>query len=400
MGNKQENLLIDGFQFAAVKSGIRGKDRLDIGLIVTEEPADAAAVFTTSLVKAAPVLLGMERIQSGKTQAIMINSGIANACTGQQGMENAKMSAAMVANSLDIAEDLVHVSSTGVIGAQLEMDCFKSVPRLVESLSKDGLQNVAQAIMTTDTVPKTACRSIRLSGVDVKLVGIAKGAGMIMPNMATMLGFIMTDANISADALQTMLRKSADFTFNRITVDGDTSTNDTVMVMASGKANNERIEGCQTAEAMLLQQAITDLSRDLSRQIIADGEGASKLVSIIVNGAKTDNEAEMAARTIANSCLVKTAFFGQDANWGRIIAALGRSGAQFAQEKVAIAFDKVFLVKEGLWLGQEAEDKATKVLQQDSFSVSIDLQAGTSHCEIYTCDLSLDYVKINADYRT
>lgn len=397
---EERDLQVDGFVFGAVKSGIRGKDRLDLALIACTVPATAAAVFTTSQVKAAPVLLGMERIKSGRVQAVLVNSGIANACTGVEGMAKARGAAASAALALGIAEDLVQVSSTGVIGQQLDMACFDHLPRLVAGLAPERAMDVARAIMTTDTVPKTAVRTLQLGGRTVKVTGMAKGAGMIQPNMATMLAYVLTDAAISAAVLQGMLTVSVNQSFNRITVDGDTSTNDTVLLLASGKAGNDEIRDPNSAEAKLLQAAVNELTRDLALQIVADGEGATKLVTIKVEGARSDLEAEMAARTVANSPLVKTAFFGQDANWGRIIAALGRSGIDFDQTSVDIAFDDAKIVGNGLWLGTAAEQAATGVLRQKSFTVLISLRQGLGRCAIYTCDLSIDYVKINADYRS
>lgn len=399
--NQYDDLSVDGFEFAALKSGIRGKDRLDLGLIVSHEPSAAAAVFTTNLVQAAPVMLGRERIVGGRLQAVLVNSGIANACTGDEGMAKARQCASLTADALGINEELVMVSSTGVIGQQLEMACFeRGVPRLAASLSPGNLMDVARAIMTTDTVPKVAVRTVELGGRPVKLAGITKGAGMIMPNMATMLCFIMTDADISPEVLKVLLPKAADQSFNRISVDGDTSTNDTVILMASGKAGGRRISEAGSPEAASFARVLEELTRDLALQIVADGEGATKLVTIKVSGARSEAEAELAARTVANSPLVKTAFFGADANWGRIMGALGRSGANFRQEEVVISFDNQQIVANGRLLSLAAEGAASKILAQKSFSVQIDLGAGSAACEIYTCDLSLDYVKINADYRT
>lgn len=391
---------VEGFLFGAVKSGIRGKDRLDLAMIYCTVPAAAAAVFTTSQVKAAPVLLGIERIKGGKGQAILVNSGIANACTGAEGMDKARAASALVAQALGIDENLVQVSSTGVIGQQLDMACFSHVGRLVSVLAADRAMDVARAIMTTDTVPKTAVRTVTINGTLVTVAGMAKGAGMIMPNMATMLSYLLTDAAVEPGVLQQVLRRSVDQSFNRITVDGDTSTNDTVLFLASGKAGNGLLTDLESEEVRLFQQAVDELTLDLALQIIADGEGATKLVTIKVEGARSDAEAELAARTVANSPLVKTAFFGQDANWGRIIAALGRCGIVFDQSKVDIAFDDARIVGNGLWLGAEAEQAATSVLKQKSFTVLITMQEGTGASAIHTCDLSIDYIKINADYRS
>jgi glutamate N-acetyltransferase/amino-acid N-acetyltransferase len=395
------NLCVPGFKAGAVKAGIRGKDRLDVGLIVSDVPAVAAGVFTTSQVKAAPVLLGMESLQGGKAQAIIVNSGIANACTGEEGMSLARQTAALVAENLEIDSTHVQVSSTGVIGEQLGIDIFQnSISSLVDSLSYDGLPKVAQAMMTTDTVPKTARRTVELRGKEITLLGLAKGAGMIMPNMATMLSFVMTDAAISPDTLKTLLKKGVDQSFNAITVDGDTSTNDTVLLLANGNAGNSLLTTLDSHDVALFQEALDDLLLDLALQIVKDGEGATKLITVHVKGAKTTAEADKAARTVANSSLFKTACFGEDANWGRIIAALGRSNTCFDADKVEIAFDDVVMVRHGLGLGIEQENRATAIIKQDAFTLNIDLHEGSYEGKIYTCDLSIDYIKINADYRT
>jgi len=395
-----QDLTVKGFNFSAVESGIRGKKRLDIGLISCVHPAAAAAVYTSSRVKAAPVLLGIEKIKSGRAQAVMINSGIANACTGEEGLSNARKASAMLAEVLHIPEDLVYMSSTGVIGQQLDMHCFATIPELVKSLSPERLPDVAQAIMTTDTVRKTAVKELVVGGVPVKLVGVAKGAGMIMPNMATMLGFIFTDIDIASEVLNAFLKSSVEHSFNRITVDGDTSTNDTLMVMASAMAGNNPITESQSPDAVRFKTALDELCLDLALQIVADGEGATKLATIKIVNAQSLEDAEQAARTIANSPLVKTAFFGQDANWGRIIAALGRSGAIFDPDKVSISFDTVELVHNGLWSGTEAECRASEILKKNAFEVIVDLQAGSHSALVYTSDFSIDYVKINANYRS
>ena len=396
-----ESFSVQGFKAAAVNSGIRGKDRLDLALIVSDKPSVVAGVFTTSLVKAAPVLLDMERCRTGKAQAILVNSGIANACTGEEGMRLARMTTAMAADALNIAPELVQVCSTGVIGQQLELACFqRGIPKAAQSLAADGLGDVAQAIMTTDTVRKIAVRTAFIDGKPVKLLGMAKGAGMIMPNMATMLSFILTDARIEHDLLQSVLRKAAAKTFNAITVDGDTSTNDTVLVMANGLAEHPPIAEDRPEALSAFAAALEDLCKELALMIVRDGEGATKLVTIRVQGAASEAQADQAARTVANSNLVKTAFFGEDANWGRIIAALGRSGAQFDQHRVDIAFDEVLMVHNGLGQGAEVEARATAVLKKPEFVVTIDLHVGQGRKDIYTCDFSLDYVKINADYRS
>ena len=374
---------------------------MDLGLIYCEEPAVAAAVFTTSRVKAAPVLLDMERIRQGRAQAVLVNSGVANACTGEKGIETAIKCSGLIAAALNIDDDLVQIASTGVIGEHLPVEKIAmAINDLVANLSPENYDHIARAIMTTDTVPKTAERICSIADCNVKFLGIAKGAGMIMPDMATMLCFVMTDANISADIMQHHLSQAVEQSFNRITVDGDTSTNDTVLALASCKSGNSEINELETEDSRIFAAALSELLKDLALQIVADGEGATKLVTIKVINASSEADAEQAARTIANSALVKTAFFGEDANWGRIIAALGRSGIEFDQNKVDIAFDDAVLVRDGLALGDTAEASATEVLKQKTFTVTVNLKTGQAESEIYTCDLSVDYVSINADYRS
>ncbi len=392
---------VKGFSAAAVEAGIRYQNRLDLGLIFSEIPAAAAGVFTAGTVKAAPVLLGMERLRQGKAQAIVVNSGNANACTGEEGMRMARAVGALAAQVLKIDEELVQVASTGVIGAQLDLSPFAAaMPKLAAELSEDGFDELARAIMTTDTLPKTAAAEIMIDGVSVRLFAAAKGSGMIMPNMATMLCFAVTDANIAQPVLQAAVSSGADLSFNRITVDGDTSTNDTVLCLANGAAGNALIDESRPEQLALFTEALHGMFQDLAKQIVRDGEGATKLVTIRVEGAATQAEAVNAARTIANSPLVKTAFFGEDANWGRIIAALGRSGAAFQPERVSIAFDDALLVENGFGLGKEAEAAASQVLKNREFSVTVRLGASEFSAEMLTCDLSCDYVKINANYRS
>ena len=394
-------MIIKGFTYSAVAAEIRKKGRLDLGLIYSEKPAVAAGVFTSSRVQAAPVLLDMERIGQGKAQAILVNSGVANACTGKLGMQAVQTCSGLTAAALNIDENLVQLASTGVIGEQLPVERIASaMDKLVSGLTATGYDEVARAIMTTDTVPKTADRTCTIANKDVKLFGMAKGAGMIMPDMATMLCFVVTDADIAADILQFHLASAVELSFNRITVDGDTSTNDTVLVLANGTSGNPGIITRDSEASRIFASALADLLKDLALQIVSDGEGATKTVTISIINAAAEKDAELAARTIANSPLVKTAFFGEDANWGRIIAALGRSGISFDQNNVDIFFDDVLLVQDGLARGPEAEAKATEILKQKTFTVTVDLKIGQAAADIYTCDLSLDYIKINADYRS
>lgn len=392
---------VKGFSAAAVQAGIRYEGRLDLGLIFSQVPAVTAATFTTNKVKAAPILLDMERLRSGRAQALLVNSGNANACTGKEGMDVALATGAMAAHELGIDESLVQVASTGVIGQQLRTEPFaKAMPQLVANLSVDGFDQLACAIMTTDLVPKTATAAIIIDGIEVSILGVAKGSGMIMPDMATMLCFVVTDARIVFPVLNQLVKAGVERSFNRITVDGDTSTNDMVLVMANGAAGNPWIDEENVEASALFGAALQGVFKDLALQIVADGEGATKLVTIKITGARDEDEAMNAAQTIANSALVKTAFFGEDANWGRIIAALGRSDCSFDQNRVAISFDGVRMVNNGLSLGAEQEAAATEVLKQRQFTVTVHLNEGSAEAEVYTCDFSYDYVKINADYRS
>ncbi len=394
-------MILKDFSFSAVSAAIKYKGRLDLGLIYSSEPVVAAGVFTTNQVKAAPVTLSTERLKQGRCQALLVNSGNANACTGEAGMAAAEQTSRLAAEALGIPEDMVLVASTGVIGMPLNVEAIKNnIDPLVANLSEDNFEQVAQAILTTDTTLKTVSLRAEIGGREIQFLGMAKGSGMIMPNMATMLAFIMTDARISSPELRSALQTSVERTFNRITVDGDTSTNDMVLVMASGTAENPWIENDQHGDYLLFQDKLEDICKELALKIVEDGEGATKCITIRVCGAKENSDAEQIARTVANSSLVKTAFFGEDANWGRILGAMGRSGIRFNPDRVDIAFGDVLLVKDGMAVGGDAEERAAEVLRMKNFSVCIDLKDGTGCEEIYTCDLSIDYVKINADYRS
>ena len=358
------------------------------------------AVFTTNAVKAAPVLLSMERIACGKAQALVVNSGNANACTGDQGMADARETTRILAEGLGIDEQLVQICSTGVIGVSLPMERLRTaLPELVAKRGGATLDDLASAIMTTDTFPKTSvCQGVS-GGVTYTLAGTAKGAGMIMPNMATMLGYVLTDAAVEQGLLNSLFRTAVDRSFNAITIDGDTSTNDTCLMMANGAAGNVPItEGTAAAEQfmVLLDQVLLDLAK----QIVRDGEGATKFVEISITGAASDTEAKRAALAVANSSLVKTAFYGQDANWGRIFAAVGYSGAKVDPDRLALWFNDVCMAKNGIFAGGDAEQQGTAVLKQKDIRVTVDLGIGTGQATVYTSDLSHDYVSINADYRT
>jgi glutamate N-acetyltransferase/amino-acid N-acetyltransferase len=391
-------IMCPGFKAAGVASGLKKKGQKDLGLIYSQVPATVAGLFTKNRVKAAPVLLDMELIKSGVCQAVIVNSGNANCCTGEQGMRDAKTMTRLAASELGISNDLVFVASTGVIGAPLPIEKIKTaVPDLVESLQHGGIVDLARSIMTTDNVPKTASAQGVVEGKAFTVTGVAKGAGMIRPDMATMLCFVCTDVGASPDVLKETLVKAADRSFNRITIDGDTSTNDTVMVMANG-LSGAVIQSA--AQKNIFQKVLDDILLDLAKQLLRDGEGVTKLVEIIVRGAVSDSDARNVADTVAHSPLVKTAFFGEDANWGRIVGAVGRADAKVDPDKIDVYFDDVQMVKGGMGCGNVAEAEATKVLCKSEFVVTIDLNMGRGSDLMYTCDFSVDYVKINADYRS
>lgn len=391
---------LKGFQFSVVEAAIKKPGRKDLALIWSETPAVAAAVFTTNAVKAAPVLVSRDRIASGKAQALVVNSGNANACTGQQGLLDALETTNILAKALQIDDHLIQVCSTGVIGVPLPMERMRAaLPGLAAGRGTATLDDLAAAIMTTDTFPKTSLQTGAAGGIPYTVVGTAKGAGMIMPNMATMLAYVLTDAAIEPGLLNSLFRSAVDRSFNAITIDGDTSTNDTCLMMANGAAGNPPIMA-NTPEAeqfaALLDQALVDLAQ----QIVKDGEGATKFVEIRICGARDDVDAKRAALAVANSSLVKTAFFGQDANWGRIFAAIGYSGATVDQNRLSLWFDEVCMARDGIFAGGDAEAQGTEVLKRPQFSVAVDMGLGSGMATVWTSDLSHEYVSINADYRT
>ena len=391
---------IKGFRFSTVEAAIKKPGRKDLALIFSEVPATATAVFTTSSVKAAPVLVSSDHIASGFAQALVVNSGNANACTGEPGMMAARETSRLVALALGIDDEAVQICSTGVIGVQMPMERIRTaIAPLVDGLLSGTLDDVAQAIMTTDTFPKIETGSGEVGGIGYTVAGIAKGAGMIMPNMATMLSFILTDAYVESGFLKKTFRKAVDQSFNAITVDGDMSTNDTCLIMANGASGNPIItEG--SPEGIAFTTTLNCVLLSLAKQIVKDGEGATKFVEIRVNGAKNDSDAKRAAMSIANSSLVKTAFFGQDANWGRIFAAVGYSGAEVDQSRLSLCFDDVCMASNGVYAGDDAEARGTEILKQKEFAVSVDLGIGTGTATVYTSDLTHEYVSINADYRS
>ena len=393
-------MLIPGFRFAATAASIKKPGVLDLALMVADTPAAAAGVFTRNRVKAAPVLVTQARLRGGSAQAILVNAGNANACNGPRGLAAARETCRAASKLLNIPERLVLPSSTGVIGAPLPGDRITlALPQLVAGLHPDGLGEAARAIMTTDTRPKAALVQGIIDGKKFTLAGIAKGSGMIHPDMATLLVFIFTDAAATPQVLKTLLRQALPISFNRITVDGDTSTNDTILLLASGRAGNAVIS---EAGAMMsaLGEAVNRVMHDLARQVVADGEGARHVYRIEVQGAATPAAAKKAAMTVALSPLVKTAMAGEDVNWGRIMAALGRAGARFDPERVNIAFGTHVVVQNGRGLGPVAEAAAQQVIKSGTFTVTIHLNYG-AYADYYdTCDLTEDYIRINADYRS
>jgi glutamate N-acetyltransferase / amino-acid N-acetyltransferase len=391
---------VPGFRFAACSAGLKKSGQLDLALITSDVPACCVGVFTSNKVVAAPLQITLPRVRKGLCQAVLVNSGNANACTGEQGRRDSLRCGALAAASLGIDEELVAVSSTGVIGVPLPMNKFEQhLASLAGQLRPDCVDVVSTAIMTTDSFSKCYAVAGEVDGKPYRILGVAKGAGMIHPNMATMLAFVMTDAELDTSFADSALRSGVDRSFNSITVDRDTSTNDMVLLLANGVAGNPAITA-DSAAAQQFRSLLDEVLLELAKMIVRDGEGATKLVRILVQGALSDADAKLAACSVATSNLVKTAFFGQDANWGRIIAAVGYSGAQVDPEGVDIYFDDVLVVKGGLGTGNELELKATEVLKTSEFTVTIDLHLGEGQAHYYTSDLTYDYVKINADYRS
>jgi len=394
----KKDIFVKGFKASSITAGLKKNGAPDMMLIYSETEAAAAGVFTTNKVKAAPVLISMEHIGGGKARAIIANAGNANACTGMEGMKNARAIAELTARDLKIKPEEVLLASTGVIGAQLPIGkVAEAIPGLVKGLSYDKIHDAAEAIMTTDSFPKISVFEGNAGGYPYRILGIAKGAGMIMPNMATMLSFIMTDIKIRNEQLKKALSRSVEKTFNRITVDGDTSTNDTVLILANGMAGNKSLKPDDFEGFM---KGLQQVMNDLATMIVKDGEGATKLVFINIQGARSEKDAMAAARNVANSYLVKTAFYGQDANWGRIMAALGRSGISMEEKKISIWIDDIEIVEGGLGKGPDREKSAAERMKNRSFALKIELNMGNYGYNVTTCDLTHEYVSINANYRT
>jgi glutamate N-acetyltransferase/amino-acid N-acetyltransferase len=391
---------VPGFLASGIYCGIKKIKAPDLALIFSKEPCTAAGLFTTNRVTAPPVRLTQKHIQSGRLQVIVANSGNANACTGSYGETIARDMAELTARQCGIAPALVAVASTGVIGEPPPLEALRpGIPRAVKALGPKGSKNAARAIMTTDLRPKeTAARTI-IGGRTVTVGGIAKGSGMIHPNMATMLAFLTTDISIEPPLLQQMLTDAADRSFNMVTVDGATSTNDMMICLANGKARNPDLNKSPEARA-IFQEALNTVCIALAKEIARDGEGATKFVEIAVQRAESFKQAKAVAMNVAQSNLVKTAFFGEDANWGRIMAAIGAAGVEIDPDRIHLSFDRVRLVENSLSLGPAAERKATNVLKKKTFILTIDLNMGDANATAWTCDLSYDYIKINASYRS
>ena len=391
---------VAGIRAAGLHAGIKAADAKDVALIVTDAPATAAGVFTKNSVTAAPVIVCRDHLSNGRAQAVIVNSGNANACTGEIGMANAQRMAALTAEQLGIDANLVLVSSTGVIGQQLPMSKVESgIQAAASALSTEGGSDAAEAIMTTDTHPKSVAVEIEIGGESVRIGGIAKGSGMIAPNMATMLSYLTTDAKINAETLQTALNRVVGDTYNLLTVDTDRSTNDTVLILATGHADNTEITIADGENYEAFCEGLLFVCTELVKMLARDGEGATKLVEVVVKRARNRDDAEKAARAVAESPLVKTAVFANDANWGRIMMAIGKSGAKFDPYQVDVWLADYRLVKNGMDAGYD-EDKATSLFAQDPVRITIDLRAGDTEVTMWTCDYSYDYIRINADYRT
>ena len=384
-----------GFLAGATSAGLKKKGGLDLGILYSEVPCVAAGVFTANRVKAAPVLWSQQRIASKRAQAFVVNSGCANACTGEQGLRDTAQVAGLTARKLGLSVDDVLVASTGVIGERLPVEMVAhGIEKL--RLSRDGGGELARAIITTDTGTKEMAAVVEGSGVTVG--GIAKGAGMIHPNLATLLCFLTTDAAVDADFLDRVLREAVDISFNMVTVDGDTSPNDTVLILANGRAGNREIRD-GSADAAGFRQALVDVCIYLARRIAADGEGATRLIEVTVEGAANVSDARLAARTIAGSPLVKTAVHGCDPNWGRIVAAAGRSGAEVDGAKIALYLNGICLMDGGSPVPFD-RDRVKAAMGSKEVPIRVCLNIGDATATAWGCDLTAEYVAINSEYTT
>ena len=390
-----------GFKASGVAAGIKVPGRPDVALVAAGAPCAVAGMFTTNQVVAAPVVLDRERVKTGRTRAVLVNTGFANACTGAQGLADAKETARVVAEAFagETREDEILVCSTGVIGVYLPMDRVAAGARAaVAALSPGGGADAARAIMTTDTAPKETALALEMDGKRVVIGGMCKGAGMIEPRMATMLALVTTDANIGPRELDAALRPAVETTFNRAVVDGDQSTNDTILLMASGVAGNDALTPAHPQWAEFCA-ALREVCDRLARKIVMDGEGATKFVTVRVRGAATERDAQLAARSIAKSALVKTSWFGCDPNWGRVMCAAGYSGARVDDQKARVFCGAECVYDRGTVVMRDP-GAVKAVLRERAFDVTVDLGLGDGADTVYTCDFSYDYVRINGDYTT
>ena len=393
-----------GFRFATACAGFRKEGRADLALLVSDVPAVAAGTFTQNRFPAAPVLVAKAMLaERPAARAVVINSGQANACTGDEGMRNCRTTQELVAGALGLEASDILPASTGVIGAQLKMDLWeKAAPALAANLGKATPEDFAKAIMTTDTVKKEVAVQIEIGGKTVTVGGMCKGSGMIHPNMCTMLGFVTTDAAISKEMLQKALSANIKDTFNMVSVDGDTSTNDTVLLLANGLAENPEITE-EGEDYQTFARALHYINETLAKKMAGDGEGATALFETKVIGAQSKEQAKILAKSVICSNLTKAAIFGHDANWGRILCAMGYSGAKFDPEKVDLYFEsaagKLKIIENGVALDY-SEEEATKVLSEKAVTAVADIKMGEASASAWGCDLTYDYVKINADYRS
>lgn len=391
---------VPGFRASGVSTGVKASGP-DLALLVADGPAAAAGVLTRSTVVGAPVVLCRERLRRGRARAVVVNSGISNVGMGERGIRDARRVTDAVARAVGCDPEEVLCASTGVIGEPLPVAKIRAgIPRAVEALRPEGLPEAARAILTTDTRPKMAVATTRVDGAPVRVAGIAKGAGMVEPHLATMLAFLLTDASVSPACLRRLLREAADATFNRLTIDGETSTSDTVLLLASGAAGHPRLTSAAGAGGRRLLGALLEVAEHLVVELARDGEGATRLVRVRVRGARNGREADRAARRIANSLLVKTAVFGGDPNWGRILQTLGAGRVSFAPERLEIRLGGVAVHRRGRPAGAAARSRAARALQSPEVEIDVDLGLGSGEARMWTCDLSYDYVRINAEYTT
>lgn len=399
MCSEQQNYCVPGFLANGIHVGIKEPPKKDLALIFSEKRATAAAVFTTNAFKAAPVLLDMERIGSGMAQAVLTNSGCANAATGTGGVRDARAMSAALSRKLGIRDDLVLVASTGVIGHRLPVKKIRSgLDELIKGLRPEGISDAEEAIMTTDRFPKIAIRKGSIGNRDITLCGMAKGAGMIEPHMATMLAYVMTDADVHAGALDMIFRKAVDQTFNAVSVDGCMSTNDTAIILANGMAGNRTIAKGSRGLPLFRDMLIGVLS-ELSQSMVRDGEGATKLIRIEILGARTRRDAQMVAYAIANSNLFKTACFGRDPNWGRVVAALGSTGIPLPVDEVDVYFEDMSVFSKGRGIPGDRK-RLGQIMDRETLALRVHLNMGRQSFCLHTSDLSYEYIRINAHYHT